>query len=73
MLTCAIMLAACFAEQMKIEPAHAQNAVFTQVLKDGLKSDGQTVLLPPPRLVDGQDAEAERSLARGCGLRSDRG
>ncbi len=64
MLTCAIMLAACFAEQVKIEPAHAANAAYTQVLKDGLKSGGQTILLPPARLVDGQDAEAERAVLR---------
>jgi len=61
MLTCAIMLTACFAEQVKIEPAHAQNAVFRQVLKDGLKSGGQTVSLPLPRLFDGQAAEAQRA------------
>jgi hypothetical protein len=64
MLTLAIMLTACFVEQAKVEPVHAQNAVYSQVLKDGLKVGGETILLPPPRISDGQDAAGERKVLR---------
>ena len=57
MLTCTILLAACLADQAKIEPAHAQNAVYNQVLNQGLEAGGQKIHLPEPRLLDGQDAE----------------
>jgi hypothetical protein len=46
--------------QSHIEPAHAQNQVFTAVLNEGLIVGGQTFKLPPPRLFDGQSAEDQR-------------
>jgi len=61
MLTCAILMAACLANQGKIEPAHAQNAVYNQVLGECLDAGGQRIHLPEPRLVDGQDASAQRA------------
>jgi hypothetical protein len=64
MLTCAIILAAGFVQQAKLEPEHARNDVYAQVLKDGLKSGAETVTLPSPRLIDGQGAAAERAALR---------
>ncbi|MFI5387765.1 MAG: hypothetical protein ACHQ50_16780 [Fimbriimonadales bacterium] len=64
MLTCAILLAACLANQGKIEPAHAQNAAYNQVLNQGLEAGGQIIRLPEPRLVDGQDGSTQRAALR---------
>jgi len=64
MLTCAILLAACLANQGKIEPTHAQNAVYNHVLNQGLEAGGQMIHLPEPRLLDGQDAGTQRAALR---------
>ena len=56
MITTTILLAAILTRQPQIEPAHAQNIVFKEVLEKGLESGGQKVTLPRPRLSDGQDA-----------------
>lgn len=59
-----MLLTACFISQTGLEPAHAQNPVFTEVIERGLTADGKTINLPPPRLVDGQDLEFERGALR---------
>jgi len=64
MLTCAILWAACLTAQGKIEPPHAQNAVYNQVLNQGLEAGGQTIHLPKPRVLDGQDAGAQSAALR---------
>jgi hypothetical protein len=64
MLNCVLMLAACLAAQGSIEPAHAQNAVFNQVLGAGFDAGGERVKLPAPRLKDGMDAAAQRAALR---------
>jgi hypothetical protein len=61
MLILTFALATCLAGQTKIEPAHGQNPVFIHVLEQGLEVGGQTIKLPPPRLVDGAGADAERA------------
>jgi hypothetical protein len=61
MLTLTFALVTCLAGQTKIEPAHGQNPVFIHVLEQGLEVGGQTIKLPPPRLVDGAGADAERA------------
>jgi hypothetical protein len=61
MLTYAILLAAGLVNQANIEPAHARNAAFNQVLNQGLQTGAQTVRLPEPRLHDGQGADVERA------------
>ena len=62
--TYAILMAACFASQAKIEPAHAQNAVFSHVLGKAWRPGVSEFACPQPRLVDGQDADAQRNALR---------
>ncbi len=66
MITTTILLAAALAGQTagqtQIEPAHAQNIVFNEVLEKGLESGGQKVTLPRPRLSDGQNAQSQRAV-----------
>jgi hypothetical protein len=64
MLIKTLLLATCLLGQTKIEPAHAENPVFTQVLERGLDLGGQSVKLPPPLFFDGQTADAERAALR---------
>jgi hypothetical protein len=64
MITTAILLATLVAGQTQVEPAHAQNSVFKLVLDEGLESGSQKVTLAKPRLVDGQDAESQRTALR---------
>ena len=64
MITSTLILATLLVGQTQLEPAHAQNSVFKLVLDEGLESGGQKVALPKPRLVDGQDAEAQRAALR---------
>jgi hypothetical protein len=64
MLSCAILMAACFTSQGKIEPAHAHNAVYSYVLGEGLDAGRERIRLPEPRLLDGQDASAQRNALR---------
>jgi len=64
MLTCAILWAACLTAQGKIEPLHAQNAVYNQVLNQGLEAGGQTIHLPGARVLDGEDAGAQTAALR---------
>jgi hypothetical protein len=64
MMTTTIFLAALLTGQAQVEPAHAQNSVFQQVLDSGLESGGQKIVLPKPRLSDGQDAESQRAALR---------
>jgi hypothetical protein len=64
MLIQTLLVAVCLTSQTKIEPAHAQNSVFTEVLSHGVQAGGQAITLPPPRLVDGQSADLERALLR---------
>ncbi len=61
MLIPTFLLAACFAGQVRIEPPHDQNPVYTKVLNEGLKATGQMIRLAPPKLVDGQTADVQRS------------
>ncbi len=60
MLIQTLCLAACCVVQAKLEPAHAQNPVFKQVLEHGLDAGGKTITLPAPQLADGQTADAQR-------------
>jgi hypothetical protein len=64
MLIHTIFLAACCVGQTKVDTAHAQNPVFTDVIEHGLDAGRQNIRLPPPRFVDGQSAEAERAALR---------
>jgi hypothetical protein len=64
MITTTILFATLVAGQNQIEPAHAQNSVFKLVLDEGLESGGQKVTLARPRLVDGQDAQSQRTALR---------
>jgi len=59
-----LLLAVGLAGQTRIEVAHAHNAVYLQVIDQGLDLGGQKVTLPPPRLVDGQDADTQRAALR---------
>jgi hypothetical protein len=49
------------ADPPQVEPAHARNPIYIQVLNQGLEFEGRTVTLPLPRLSDGQDATAQRT------------
>jgi hypothetical protein len=60
----ALLLGASLTGQARVEPAHAHNAVYLQVLDQGLESGGEKIALPAPRLVDGQDADAQRAALR---------
>jgi hypothetical protein len=64
MIATTLLLAASLAGQTQIEPAHAQNSVFSQIMEAGLDSGGQKVALPRPRLSDGQNAESQRAALR---------
>jgi hypothetical protein len=59
-----LLLAACLAGQPRIEAAHARNTVYSQVLNQGLEVGVEKISLPPPRLLDGQDADAQRAALR---------
>ncbi len=59
-----LLLAACLSGQPRIEAAHSHNAVYAQLLDQGLKVGGEKFLLPPPRIMDGQDADAQRTALR---------
>ncbi len=62
-ITCAVWLAT-IGEEPRIEPGHAGNSVYLEVLDRGLKADGQTVKLPDPQLRDGQTADDQRKALR---------
>ena len=62
-ITCAVWLAT-VGEEPRIEPGHAGNSVYLEVLDRGLKADGQTVKLPDPQLRDGQTADDQRKALR---------
>jgi hypothetical protein len=64
MITSAILLLGLLAGQTQIEPAHAQNSVYSQMLDQGLEMSGQKIQLPRPRLVDGQESAAQRAALR---------
>ena len=64
MLIQILILASCLASQAKNEPPHDQNPVLTNVLKQGLEIGGQTITLPPPKLIDGQANDVQRSALR---------
>jgi hypothetical protein len=64
MLASTILLLGFLASQNQIEPAHAQNSVYCQIIEQGLEAGGQKVALPRPRLFDGQDADAQRAALR---------
>jgi hypothetical protein len=55
------VLALVAAQPPRVEPEHAKNSVYLEVLSRGLQTGGQTVHLPEPRLRDGQDAAAKRA------------
>jgi hypothetical protein len=59
-----LLLSACLAGQSRIEAAHSHNAVYVHVLNQGLEAEGEKISLPPPSLVDGQDANAQRVALR---------
>lgn len=61
MLALSIALATCLAGQTKIAPPHDQNQVFVHVLEQGLELGGQKITLPPPRLMEGTRADAQRA------------
>jgi hypothetical protein len=64
MLTGAILIAVGLINQVQLEPAHAENAAFKQILDHGFPAGGQTIRLPEPLLRDGQDADAQRTALR---------
>jgi hypothetical protein len=64
MLIQTLLVAVSLVSQAKIEPAHSRNAVYTEVLRQGLETGGQTITLAPPRLVDGLTPEEERAALR---------
>ena len=64
MITSVILLVGLLAGQAQIEPAHAQNSVYREVLDQGLEIAGQKIELPRPRLVDGQELAAQRAAVR---------
>jgi hypothetical protein len=64
MITSAILLMGLLTGQTQIEPAHAQNSVYSQMLDQGLEMRGQKIQLPRPRLVDGQESAAQRAALR---------
>jgi putative ubiquitin-RnfH superfamily antitoxin RatB of RatAB toxin-antitoxin module len=64
MIDSAILMVGLLAGQTQIEPAHAQNSVYRQVLDQGLQIGGQKVELPRPLLVDGQESAAQRAALR---------
>jgi hypothetical protein len=64
MLTSIILLAASLVGPSQIEAAHAGNTVYNQVLETGLETGGKKVVLPHPRVVDGQNADAQRAALR---------
>ena len=63
-ITYAIMLAMFGADPPRVEPEHAKNSVYLDVLSQGLSNGGQAVRLPEPRLRDGQDADTQRAALR---------
>jgi hypothetical protein len=63
-VTCAIWLATISQQPTRVEPGHARNSVYIEVLDHGLTSDGQTVKLPEPRLCDGLSADEQRAGLR---------
>jgi hypothetical protein len=62
-ITTAIWLATIGAEP-RVEPSHARNLVYREVLDRGLEVDGQVVKLPDPALTDGQSADFQRGALR---------
>jgi hypothetical protein len=56
-LVCAVVAVA----PSPVESEHARNPVYQEVLSRGLRSGGQEVHLPEPRLRDGQDAGLQRA------------
>ena len=64
MIASALLLASFLTTQTQAEPAHAQNAVYKEVLDRGLEVGGQKIALPRPRLIDGQDEAAQRAALR---------
>src|SRR5262245_28952017 len=64
MITSAILLVGLLVGQTQVEPAHAQNSVYSQVLDQGMEGSVQNVQLPRPRLVDGQESAAQRAALR---------
>ncbi len=64
MLLHAFLLLGCLADEPKIEPEHARNEVYKLVLSQGIEAGGQVVKLPAPRMLDGQDAGAQRAALR---------
>jgi mono/diheme cytochrome c family protein len=61
---CVILWATLAAAPPQVERAHSKNAVYLDVLGQGIKSDGTGVVLPEPRLRDGLDAEAQHATLR---------
>jgi len=59
-----LLLAACLAGQPRNEAAHTHNPVYSEVLNQGLEVGGEKITLPPPRLLDGQDADVQRAALR---------
>ncbi len=60
----AFAVGAAAGEGDRIDAAHAKNAVFAWVVRQGFTADGATLKLPEPRLRDGQPAEAQRAALR---------
>src|SRR5438477_13202409 len=63
-ITWTIVLAIFAADAPRVEPEHAKNSVYLDVLSQGLSGGGQAVRLPEPRLRDGQDADTQRAALR---------
>jgi hypothetical protein len=61
-----MLFAACLTAQPRIEAVHSHNSVYSEVLNGGLDVDaaGEKFTLPAPRLLDDQDANAQRSALR---------
>ncbi len=58
----AILLAALVADVREIEPAHAKNDVFSDVLAQGLDVGGKKFVLRKPRFFDGQGAAEQKRI-----------
>jgi hypothetical protein len=65
-ITCTIVLAMIGADPPRVEPEHAKNSVYLDLLSQGFgfPGGGQAVRLPEPRLRDGQDADTQRAALR---------
>jgi hypothetical protein len=60
----ALLLASALGQAPAIEPEHAHNLVYQELLANGVELDGLKVRLPAPTFHDGQSAEDQRKALR---------